>query len=779
MSLLSISSMAIGVAAAIIVLGYVYQEFNFDSNLKNANRIHRVLLQNDQNELSGSATYGPLAQELKSRFPEIEDATRISFYYGYFALTAGEKMFNENRIIFVDPNFFSLFSFPLEEGDDSTCMSSPNSIVLSESAAKKYFGEKNPIGNQIKIGDDKLFTVQGVFKDFPTNSNFQGDIILPLEIISTLTQVFIESSWKYPSDIHTFLLLENNLQSHEISTKISDFLETHVKENPEKLLLQPLKNIHTDMQTGWESVPGANKSYLYLLAIVALIILSMSAVNFIFIHIGTASQRAIITEVKKVFGASKLVIFRDNLFEILSYISISVAISLVFVSLYKSILTARFSFLPSVNEFDNTLLLFLAGLIIVFVVFTSIIPALIISAQKSARIFKTNQQSLHKQSRIINILVIGQFTISIALLSITTLFYKQVHFLENQNPGFAREELITIPLNMSIGEGLNGNKFDTFAEELKKIPGIKNATLAFSSPSDVQTSAGDFSCEGMPEGKTISMQWNSVYYDYFETLGLKIIKGRGFTHEFISDIVDYDTKRKCAYVINQKAAEEMEIDNPIGKTLHAYQEGTIVGIVENFNFKSLHSEITPMCFNINPLYYNEIIIRLNPQETGILKEIETVWNKFAPDYPFEYSFVNDQLCQMYKSENNLTLTLNVFSGIAIIIACMGLLALTVLSTQKRTKEIGIRKVNGASVSEVMRMLNKDLIKWLAIAFVIATPIAYYIMSKWLENFAYKTELSWWIFALAGFLALFIALTTVSWQTYRAARRNPVKSLKYE
>ncbi len=779
LNLLNILSMAIGMAVAIIVLGYVYQEFNYDSQYENSNRVYRVLTQNDKNELSGAATYGPLAQSLKSDFPEVIDASRVSFYLGYLALTAGDKMFNENRAIFADPNFFSLFSFPLEKGDVASCLSSPNSIVLSESAAKKYFGEKDPVGEQIKIGKDRLFTVQGVFSDFPKNSNFRGDILLPLEIISKLTQVWIEPSWNYPTDIHTFILTENQTDEEAISAKMSDYLTTRVEENPEKLVLQPLKRLHIELQTGWESVPQANKSYLYLLAIVALIILSMSAVNFLLLHIGTASQRAINTGVKKVFGASKSIIFGDQIHEIFSYISISVVISFFFVYLYNSILTVRFSFLPAVKEFDLTLILFLTGVIIVFAVLTSFIPALIISGQKTVRIFKANQQSLHKQTRMVNVLIIGQFTISVALIAITTLFYKQVHFLEKHNPGFAREELITIPLNMSVDDGINGNKFDAFAQELEKMHGIKNATLAFSSPSDVQTSADDFRCDGMLEGETVSIQWNSVYYNYFETLGVKMVEGRGFSSHFKNDIVDYDTNRKCAYVINQKAADEMGIDNPIGKTLYAYQEGTIVGIVENFNFKSLHSEITPMCFNMNPFYYNEIIVRMNPGVPAVLDQIKTAWEKFVPEYPFEYSFVNDQLNKMYESESKLTASLNVFAGIGILIACMGLLALTILSMQKRTKEIGIRKVNGANVSEVMTMLNRDFVKGVVIAFVIATPIAYYAMNKWLENFAYKTNLSWWIFALAGLLALGIALLTVSWQSWKAATRNPVEALRYE
>jgi len=770
--------MAIGIAASVILLGYVYQELNYDSQLSNSDRIHRILMQDDNNELSGATSYGPLAEGLKSDFPEINESTRVSFYWGYLALTADDKMFNENRTIFADPNFFKLFSFPLEKGDASKCLSSPSSIVLSESAALKYFGEQKPIGNQIKIGKDKLFTVQGVFKDFPNNSNFKGDIVLPLEIISKITQIWIEPSWKYPTDINTFVLAEQNSQNEKISAKIYNYLQTHVKERPGKLFLQPLKEIHTT-ETGWESTPSINKSYLYFLAVVAFVILTMSAANFLLLYIGSASQRAMHTGVKKVCGASKAVIFRDHLQETLTYITLSVAVSLILIFLYDGIFAVRFSSLPSLKEFDFTFLMLWSGLITAFVILTSFLSAIIASSSKSTPLLKTKQQPLNKKPAAVNILVISQFTVSVVLLAITVLFYKQLHFLEQHNPGFAKEELITIPLNMTVDEGLNNNKFDAFSQELKKMKGIKSATLAFSSPSDVQTSSDEFRCEGMPEGKTINMHWNSVYYDYFETLGVEIVKGRGFSHEFKNDMVDYDNNRKCAYVINQKAAEEIGIGNPIGKKLYAYKEGIIVGIVEDINFKSLHSEIMPMCFNMNPFYYNEIIVRMNPKVPGVLEDLKSVWEKFVPEYPFEFSFVNDQINKMYESENRLAHNLNLFSAIAILIACMGLLALTILAMQKRTKEIGIRKVNGAKISEILTMLNKDFIKWVAIAFIIATPIAYYVMNKWLENFAYKTTLSWWIFALAGVLALGIAMLTVSWQSWRAATRNPVEALRYE
>jgi putative ABC transport system permease protein len=770
--------MAIGIAAAIIVLAYVYQEYNYDSRQENSDNTYRILLQNEQNKLSGSTTYGPLAKSLQSDFPEIKDATRISFYGGYLALSTGERKFNETKTIFADPNFFSLLSFPLKRGDASKCLDSPNSILLSESTATRYFGDNSALGKQIKIGEKRTVTVQGVFHDFEKNSNFSADIILPLQSISKLTQVWIEPSWKYPSDIHTFILAENEADATTIQSKIANYLSVHVAKDPEKLALQPLKNIHIEKYTGWESVPQANTSYLYLLLVFALVILAMSAVNFLMLFIGMNFRRTVATFVKKVCGASQTSLFVDYLKETLSYVTISTLFAIGIIVIYHSLLVDNISFLPKIYYINNELFLILSSVVLVYAVIISVFSALYASRQNPENIFKFKYQPSNKQPQLLNVLVLSQFAVSIILFAVTILFYKQIYFLGNHNPGYARSELMTIPLNMRIDDGLNGSKFDAFTQELKKIRGVENATLAFSSPADVQTSTGEFRSDGMPDGKTVEMQWNSVYYDYFETVGVSIVDGRGFSHNFKNDMFNFESG-KSSYVINRKAAQEMGIENPIGKTLHAYGDGPIVGIVEDFNFKSLHSEITPMCFNMNRFYYNDIIVRLDPQVAGIVSDIEVVWKKFVPEYPFEFTFVDHQLTQMYKAEDDLTSILNIFAGIAILIACMGLLALAILSMQKRTKEIGIRKVNGATISEVMILLNKDFIKWVAVAFIIATPIAYFVMQKWLENFAYKTNLSWWIFPLAGILALVISLLTVSWKSWKTATRNPVEALRYE
>ena len=771
---INIFCLSLGFTSSIIIIGFVYQEFNYDIQIVNSDNIFRLVTSSEDD---GLTSFGSLAQSIFVDYAEIEDVARVSFYYGCLALSVGENRINEHTTIFADPNFFKLFSFSLIEGSVANCLAEPHSIVLSEKASKKYFGKENPMGKQIIIGNDREFTVSGVYQDFPVNSNFQGDIILPLNQISKMTQVWIEPSWDHPSDIHTFISISQNTNQSELAGKIRNYLSKYVKDDPQPLHMQSIKEIHVSNRFAWDSTTQVNTNYLYVLLLVAAIVLVISSANFLLLYIGSATRRAVNIGMRKVSGASNLLLFKEQLLEILVFISISGIGGLLMFYVYNNILTAHTSFLPSVYLIDFKLIILLIIIFAAISFLTAVYPAYLLSSLKPVSIFKTNKKTMFGKTRLVNLLVVGQFVLTIILLSGTILIYKQIAFLEKHDPGFVKDELITIPLNMHIGSGIYNEKYDVFAEELKKLSGIKNVTLAFSSPTNISTSADDFYWEGKPENKKVAIQWNSVFFDYFETLGLKMIHGRSFNRNFPGDVVD---KGRGAFILNQKAVEVMGIEDPIGKEFQAYSgKGPIVGIVQNFNFKSLHSEITPMYFDMNPFYLNEIVVRINPTNKTVLADIVKVWKKFVPNYPIEFNYISDDLEKLYGAEQNLAVILNIFTIVAMVIACMGLLALTFLAVQNRTKEIGIRKVNGAKTFEILTMLNKDFIKLVLIAFVVASPIAYYAMNKWLENFAYKTEMSWWIFALAGGITLIIALATVSWQSWRAANRNPVEALRYE
>jgi putative ABC transport system permease protein len=458
---------------------------------------------------------------------------------------------------------------------------------------------------------------------------------------------------------------------------------------------------------------------------------------------------------------------------------ISVVVAALFYFGYNNVLIHHLQFLPRTVMFDYKLGIIILAVITGVASLSGIYPSFILSSRKPVNIFSSNREGSHGRIKLINLLVVGQFVFCIALISTIIMMQKQSGYLLSHTTGFAKDELISIPLNMTIDDGINGDKFDAFAGEIKKIPGVKNISVAFSSPSSVETSEDFPDWEGRAEGQEVKMNWNSVYYDYFETMGVRIVEGRSFNSNFPGDRKNWDNKQ-ASWILNLKAVNEMGITDPIGKEFRAFGfKGPIVGVVEDYNFKSLHSGITPMFFFNDKFHMNEIIVRADFSIPTVIPEIEGVWNRFVPEYPVEFNFVNSQIKALYRQEQNLANTLGLFSIVAIVIACVGLFTLTILSINQRTKEIGIRKVNGAKISEILSMLNKVFIKWIVVAFVIATPVAYLAINKWLESFAYKTELSWWIFALAGVLALGIALLTVSWQSWKAATRNPVEALRYE
>lgn len=775
-TIINIVSIALGLVSTGIILGYIFQEFNYDNSNPNSDRIYRLIQKNGETEQAYS--YSQLGQSLKSDFPEVEDAVRVSFFYGYMACSTQKNKFNENSIIFADPEFFELFSFPLIKGNNKECLSSPNSIVISESAASRYFGNDNPLGENMQLGEE-VFTVTGIFSNFNDNSNFKGDLILPLAKISKLTQIWIEPSWDYESDIHTFVLITNSYLIESLSVKARNFISKYISKSKTELLFQPLSNLHVNKKIDWESTPQVNMKYLYILLIVALLILCVSITNFIFLYIGTAEQRTTEIGIKKVFGASRIILFFDYLIEILILILFSVLTAILLYVFYNNYMASNLSFAPNIEIFDFNFILGSVVIIILVTLLAGIYPSLILSSQKPVNLFSPLANYKTDKILLVNILVVGQFTLCISLIAFTLLMHKQTNYMANRSTGFATDELISIPLNMKVGKGIYSDKFGLFADELKNYPSIKNVSLSFSSPSSLNNYADDVNWIGKKEGLKLYMNWESVSFDYFKTLGVKVVQGRSFSRDFSNDELDWDNRR-CAFILNQCAIKEMEITNPIGKEFEVWGfKGPIVGIVEDYNFKSMHTGIGPVFYMISPIYFNEIIIRFDPNISSTSEDINTVWNKFAPEYPLEIKYVKNQVSALYDNDQKLAKIMNAFSILTILISCSGLFTLTVLSMNRRSKEIGIRKVNGAQTVEIIMMFFSAYIKYVFLALVIATPITWLAIHKWLENFSYKTDVNLWLVIFSGLLVLIIALLTVGWKAWQTACKNPVIALRHE
>lgn len=769
--------MALGLVAVGVILGYVYQEFNYDSEICTSQRIYR-LIQKD-GEIEQASTFAPLGMSLKSNFPEIKETVRVSFFNGYLACSTEKNKFNEKFAIFADSEFFELFSFPLIYGKSKDCFSSPNSIAISESAASKYFGIDNPLGENLQIGEE-VFTVTGIFQDFKDNSNFKGDLILPLAKISKLTQVWIEPSWEYESDIHTFILLADNNSIESLSVKTRKFIAKFINESKIELLFQALNDIHVNKKLDWESTPQVNVKNLYILLIVALLILSISIANFLFLYIGTTEQRTIEIGIKKISGASRTVLFFEYFREVAILMLFSVLSAISIYVFYDNYLVSFLPFMPNIEFIDFKLILQLVIVMIAVTLLAGIYPSVILSSQKTVKLFNPKANTKNNKSLLVNILVIGQLTLCIAITTFTYIMHKQTIYMANRDTGFAKDELITIPLNMHVGKGIYNEKFDLFVQELKKYPGIKNVSLSFSSPTSLNCYANDFNWEGKDEETKLYMNWESVSYDYFKTLGVEIVQGRNFNRDFPSDEFNWNNRRG-AFIVNQCAIKKMGITDPIGKEFEIWGgfSGPIVGIVKDYNFKSMHTGIGPVLYMMDPFHLNEIIIRINPNESSTLENITIVWNKFVADYPIEINYVKNQLQALYQNDKKLAKIMDIFSLLIILISCSGLFILAVLSMNQRTKEIGIRKVNGAQITEIIIMFIKDYIKSVFIAFSIAVPISWYAIYKWLENFTYKTNINAWPFILSGLFVLGITLLTVSWKSWKTASRNPVLALRNE
>lgn len=772
--LLNFLGITVGLTATMIIIGIVYQEYNFDQLIPNSKNIYRLIHKTE----SGwdYSTAKPLAPALVSIIPEIEAACRFYPWYGYLSCNVDKKKFTEKNVLFTDSTFISMLKLPMLHGDIGSSRLSENSALLSKSGAFKYFGEENPIGKHLKIGKDRLFSIVGVYEDFATNSNFKGNIILDISIIHKLTQVYFPDDWNHNSEFSTFVEIHEDADMENLGSKIQDIHQQHATEKIGEFAFQSIYNIHTNKDIAWESVSQTNVNYLYLLMSVAAIIFFMSIANFNILYITTSLRRETGALVKISFGATRWNLFAEYLREILGVQFVALISSVILVLFYNEALTGSFHYLPKLIFANGHFVLF--GFLTFCLVTGSMIPVFWLISKNRFRSISQKHSSSLQQARFTNYLVTTQLALCALLIASVLVIHKQSLFLSSYDVGYERDELITIPLNMHVGEGIYNEKLDVFCDEMKSYTGVQDITLGFSSPALVQTSKDEADWEGEPTSSKVRFCWNSVYYDYFETLRIEIVEGRSFNRDFSNDF-DYDCSF-ANYILNQKAVDEMGIQNPIGKSFSQYGfKGQIVGVVEDFHFSSLHHEIYPMAFSMNPFYYNEIIIRINSSDKLVIDHIRKTWNKFLPDKALEINYVSNQLEFNYLAEQKLASLLSIITVIAVFIGIFGLITLTISSTQNRVKEIGIRKINGASTLQIIYMFNLDFIKWIVIGYFIIMPTAWFLMNKWLDNFAYRTNLGIVFFVLPGILLFILIITTVSLQSYKAATRNPVEVLRHD
>ncbi len=765
-SVISISSLSIGLAVCILLFLYVSRERSYDRYHEKADNIYRLCQEEHPYQAPGAAKL------LTDNLPEIKNYARI-LPRDNILVQLDNQRYKENFVAWTDAELFQIFSFEFKDGNPGNSLQQPGTAVLNEKTARKYFGDENAIGKTFKVGGEYDYTVVGVIKDIPQNSHFTFDLFLTLADGDKMFSEGWMENWGW-NNFLVYFEIQDQFSKSDLEVKISELLKNFNNADGimEQFTLQNLKDIHLYSSHFLGDIQPQNSiTYVLIFSAIALLILLIATFNYVNLLTANATTRVTEIGIRKTFGASKSQLAIQFIFESMLVFIISFCISLILL---------RFS-IPLFNELSEKslslailsnykILSSLLGMILLASIIAGWYPAFVLSSYNPVKIMKSSQSGIGSGFQIKKILVGAQFTIVIILISSAIVMSRQINFLQDKELGFEKEAVLT-----AIFDFGDEAKFNTLKQALLEQSFVSNVSTASRIPS------GDLGNQGtvVPEGQEepILIPYVHVNFDYFRTLGIKPIEGRLFTNEIQTDAIESVILNKAAVALFGLTGD------PIGQTLKCnWPKSTrkIVGIIDDIHFESLYTKTKPVVFVIHyPLAYH-IIVKVNtPDLIKAKNSITEVCQSIYSDEIIEFSFLDTILEQRYQKDYNTFQLMGFFAALAIFLASMGLLGMVSFILIGKTKEIGIRKVNGATVSEIMKMLNVSFVKWMAISFVIATPIAYYSMNKWLESFAYKTALNWWVFVLAGIISIVIVLLTVSGLTYRAALRNPVESLKYE
>lgn len=768
--------LAVGMTSAFLIFIYISFEKSYDDFHSKADRIYRVVtdVKTPTETISTGMTTTPIAINIKKDFPEVEDAVRVT--RDEFLVRKGEMKFQEKKVVLADSTFFNVFDFKLVSGNKKTALIEPMSVIVSRSLAKKYFNNANPLGQQVLLTGAAInATITGVMKDIPENSQIKADLLVSM---SSFRQIYgyptSDSEWTN-HNYYTYLLLKPHVNAKAFEKKLPAFMEFHHGEESRKLqmfetlTLEPLREVY--LKSKRDGFVSGSINNVNIFSIVAIFILLIACINFINLTTARSAERAKEVGIRKVVGAARYQLAKQFLGESIIICLIAFILSVLLCQLLMPLFNHLAGKTISTNvfsDYSNVLILF--GLAIVIGFIAGFYPSLVLSSFRPISVLKGSFSTGTKGVTLRKSLVVFQFTISIVLIVSTIVVYKQLSYMRNRDLGFSKDQ------EMIINTNFDKNK-DAFKQSLASIPGVISNTYSSSVPGSDHTSAYSQVENKAGEMQKTNLNLYFVDFDYISQYKLKIVAGRAFSKDFRTD----STK---AMVINESAARILGYATPqeaVGRKFDQWgRQGVIIGVLKNFNYKSLQQDIQPLTMRIEPGSFGTISIKIataNIRQT--VKAIEKNWNQIIPNRPFEYNFLDEYFNQQYQAENKFGSLFFNFALLTIFISCLGLLGLASYSTVQRTKEIGVRKVLGASVSNIVGLLSMDFIKLVFIAFLIASPIGWYAMNKWLNDFAYRTNITWWVFVLAGMGSLLIVFATISFQAIKAAVENPVKSLRTE
>ncbi len=770
-SIINIAGLGIGLAISIFIVVWVQDELSYDKFHENHKNLYRIVehwMISDGSINPGASTPYPLGPALQENYPEVMES--LHFYIADGTLVKyKDKRFYENKFGFADANFFSMFSFPLLKGSHKTVLKDLNALVISQSMAKKYFGNEDPMGKILTINARHGFIISGIMRDTPHNSHIQADFICNFEFL-------MANEWPNRWVDHmyyTYLQLGLDTDLETFGAKI----KTYINDNDHDpttihISLQPLQDIHLRSNFSYD-LGGYSKGkalYVYIFSIVAVMVLLIACINFMNLATAQAANRAKEIGVRKVSGASKGHLIKQFFYESL-FMSL---LALIFALICVCVLLTEFNRLAG-KTFDsgsivNGSMLFYFTLLAVWTgLLSGSYPALYLSSFRPSYILKGKLRTGSKSRYFRRILVVVQFSLSVILLMGTFVIRDQLTFMQDINLGIKKDNIIYLEMR---GKLRNNN--DAFKTELAKYPEIESVTTSSGLPINITWGTTGVDWEEKSPDYRIHWRIMSVDFDYIDTFGLELIEGRDFSQEITTDT-------HSAYIINETGADVLGFENAIGKRFSLWDtEGTIIGVVRDFHMSSLHEEIEPLIMKVHPSWNSYVFVNISSYNIkDVIAKIEGVHQRMNPNYPFQFRFLDDEYEGKYLSEERTGKLFQYFSFVAIFISCLGLFGLSSFIAEQRTKEIGIRKVFGANIPKILLPLLKDFAKWVFIANLIAWPIGYYVMNKWLAHFAYRTDFSWRIFLFSGMFTFVIAVATVSYKSVKAATANPIESLRHE
>lgn len=768
-SLINIFGLTLGMTCSLLIMLWLKDELKKDKFHANEKRLFRVM---ENQYYSGEistfpSTPGILAENIVKDIPEVQMASQM-LWEEEPLLTVG-NVFDKEKGRYVQKDFLKMFSFKLDKGDPAKALVNPDAIVISKKLAEKYFRGEDPIGKMIKVDNKESVMVTGVLEEIPELSSLKFDFLLNFELWRK------QNDWAKEWDNNgprCYVMLAANTSVDKVNAKIKDYIKTKNKDSNVELFLQNYGEsyLYSDWKNGKQN--GGRIEYVRIFSIVAIIILLIACINFMNLATARSLRRAREIGVRKVVGAGKrqLVVqfIGESLFVSLIAVCLSILIVILLLPGFNTLTEKQLSI-----SFTPSFILLVLGLTLVTGVVSGSYPALFMSSLKPIIVLKGILKFKAGATYFRKALVVFQFALSIILILGMIVIYRQINYIHNKNLGFAKADLLYIPL-----EGDLQKTYPAFKDVLLRQPGIKYVTSAQSSPLEVGSSTQGVRWPGKDTTQLILFSNNPVTYDYIKTMGIQLLGGRDFDPSYGLDSMNY--------LVNEAAAKKIGYKDPVGKELTMWgNKGTIIGLMKDFHHNSLHVPIEPLILLLHKqswggTYWGNIMVKTEPGKTKeAIASMEKTYKQFNPGFPFKYYFTDDEIAKSYKAEHTVSKLSRYFAFLAIFISCLGLFGLVTFTAEQKTKEIGIRKVLGASVTGIVRMLSKDFLKLVLIATVIAFPVAWWAMHKWLNDFEYRVDIGWWVFLVAGIAAILIALLTISFQSIKAAIANPVKSLRTE